>query len=125
MMNKDKEDMFNEEDWNEAEASSDKENFKQGKYGKRVDGTNKGSGWLGELQMKDGSGRVMTEFSVGFEVNGEEIEMPVVVPTLDKEEIQYLLEGGEPTEAMYDKAFEHGMKRIKEGKSPFKSDGKG
>jgi hypothetical protein len=94
-------------------------------YGKRADGTEKGSGWLGELKMKDGSNRVMTEFSAGFEVNGKEVEMPTIVPTLSKEELDHLLKGGKPTRQIFEKAYKHGVERIKKGESPFKNSGKG
>jgi hypothetical protein len=111
-------------------ASPNKNGTKQRKslvssYGKRVDGTEKGSGWLGELKMKDGSNRIMTEFSAGFEVNGKEVEMPTIVPTLSEEELNHLLQGGKPTKQIYDKAYKHGMERIKSGESPFKNSGKG
>jgi len=94
-----------------------------GSYGKRVDGTEKGTGWLGELKMKDGSNRVMTELSLGFDVNGKEVEMPSIVPTLTDAEVNYLLEGNKPTREIMQKAFHHGMDRIKNGKSPFINDG--
>lgn len=37
-------------------------------YGKRPDGTMKGTGWLGELKMQDGSDSVATELSAGYEI---------------------------------------------------------
>lgn len=86
-------------------------------YGTREDGTQKGKGFLGELKTPDG--KVMTEYSVGVEINGKEVSMPTLVPTLTKPEIDYLVKGGKPTEAIIDKAVKHAKKRIAEGKSPF------
>lgn len=94
-------------------------------FGKRIDGTNKGTGFLGELKMRDGSGNIMTEFSAGFEFDGNEVEMPLIVPTLSQEEVDYLLDGNKPTDAIYDKAYEHGVERLKKRQSPFANDGKG
>lgn len=86
-------------------------------YGTREDGTQKGKGFLGELKTPDG--KVMTEYSVGVELNGKEVSMPTLVPTLTKTEVDYLVKGGKPTEAIIDKAVKHAKKRIAEGKSPF------
>lgn len=87
-------------------------------YGTRADGTQKGDGWLGPLKTKDG--RVSTEISVGVEIDGKEVEIPTLVPTLSSDEVQYLLDGGEPSPAIVEKAVEHAKKRISDGKSPFK-----
>lgn len=95
-----------------------------GSYGKRNDGTEKGSGFLGELKMKDGSGNVATEISVGVNINGKETEIPALVPTLTKDEINHLLQGKEPTDEIVKKAAEHAKARIAEGKSPFANSGK-
>lgn len=86
-------------------------------YGNRVDGTPKGSGWLGELQASNGD--IMTELSSTFEVDGQEYLMPLLVPTLSDKEVNYLLEGNTPTSEIEQKAFLHGMGRIRQGKSPF------
>ena len=60
-------------------------------YGKRLDGSQKGFGWLGELPMKDG--RVMTEQSVGVSFGGKDYQIPTIVPTLSSEEIDHLAAG--------------------------------
>lgn len=89
-------------------------------FGLRPDGTPKGKGWLGVIKMDDGN--VMSEISIGIEIDGEEILMPSIVPTLSKEEIDFLKAGGNVFEnkTIVDKAVEHALKRRKEGKSPFK-----
>lgn len=78
----------------------------------------KGPGFLGTLQRPDGD--ISTELSVGINLDGKEIEVPALVPTLEQNEIDYLLGGGEPTDAIIGKAAEHARMRIGEGRSPFK-----
>lgn len=92
-------------------------------YGKRVDGTEKGSGYLGELKMTDGSGRVITELGVGVNIDGKEIEIPAVVPTLSKQELAHILSGGSPTPEIIQKAADHARKRLAGGLSPFANSG--
>ena len=94
----------------------------------RSDGSKKSKeGFLGPITNYI-SGGTMTEFSTSIEVNGKEIEIPTMVPTLTYEEIAYLrtLIPGEgfnlknPIEArIINKAKNHALKRLKEGKSPF------
>ena len=86
----------------------------------RADMTKKGKGFLGELQRPDG--RVSTEISIGVEIDGRETEIPTLVPTLNKEEVDYLLGGNEPTQEIADKARRHAIDRMVEGKSPFRED---
>jgi hypothetical protein len=89
----------------------------QPSYGKRLDGTEKGEGFLGKL--KNSNGDISTELSVSYEINGKEILMPSLVPTLTDKEVKHLLDNKPPTKEMDDKIIDHAMKRIKEGKSPF------
>lgn len=86
-------------------------------YGNRADGTPKGNGFLGPLQTKDG--RVSTEISIGVQIDGKEVEIPTLVPGLTKKEIDSLLAGERPSDAIVDKAVEHAKKRMAAGKSPF------
>ena len=83
----------------------------------RADGTPKGPGFLGTLKRPDG--KVSTELSIGVKLGGKEIEIPSLVPTLTKDEVNYLLEGNKPTKQIVNKAVKHAKKRIAEGKSPF------
>ena len=92
-------------------------------YGKRNDGTEKGSGYFGELKMKDGSGNIATEMSIGVNIDGKEVEIPMLVPTLSESEKDHLLSGKKPTDAIVDKAVAHAKKRMGEGKSPFANSG--
>ena len=90
-------------------------------YGKRADGTEKGSGYFGEIKRPDGN--ISTELSVGINIGGKEVEIPTLVPTLNRGEIDYLVGGGKPTKEILDKAVRFSFDRIKQGKSPFANDG--
>lgn len=87
---------------------------------KRVDGTMKGKGWLGSIPLSNG---YATEYSIGVNINGKEMEIPTLVPTLTPDEIELMKgiieKGGEIPDNIYKKAIEHAIKRISEGKSPF------
>lgn len=86
-------------------------------YGIRNDNTPKGRGYFGELKTKNGN--VATELSIGVNFDGKETEIPALVPTLNKEEIDHLLNGGKPTKEIVDKAVEHAKERMSSGLSPF------
>ena len=87
----------------------------------RLDGTNKSdTGYLGRIERDDGG--VMTEFSIGVEMNGEEVLIPSLVPTLSKEEIETLrtLPEGQPVpQGIVDKAVDHARPLLQQGKNPF------
>jgi len=89
-------------------------------YGARGDGTKKGKGYLGELRTPQGD--VMTENSIGVPVFGKETNIPSIVPTLVKQEVDHLTNGGRPTSGIAKKATEHAERRIKSGQSPFAND---
>ena len=94
-------------------------------YGNRADGTKKGSGFFGEIKRPDGN--VMTEISIGVGLNGKETQVPLIVPTLTKQEMDYLLKTDPQSKtfmsrmppAIIDKAVDHAVTRIKQGRSPF------
>ncbi len=91
----------------------------------RVDGTKKGLGFFGVLPMTDGSGGVATEYTVGVNLDGKEMVIPSMVPTLNKEELDYILGGGKVIDksqmgnTIIQKAVDHAKSRMKQGKSPF------
>ena len=93
-------------------------------YGKRPDGTKKSEGWLGLQKRPDGE--VSSEISVGVEIDGEEVLIPLMVPGLEKMELQWLLStpvnevASTVPDSILNKAIDHARKRIKENKSPFK-----
>lgn len=90
-------------------------------YGKRVDGTNKGSGWQGEIAANNGN--VMTELSIGVDFGNGQIEIPLIVPTTSPEELNIMSNGGEIPQSAYDKAVSHSLQRLRSGQSPFANDG--
>ena len=79
----------------------------------RADGSRKGRGFLGPLPTHDG--RTATEISIGVGVDGKQMEIPSLVPTLSQEEIKHLLGGGAPTDAIVGKAIDHARMRMRQG----------
>ena len=95
----------------------------------RSDGSKKSAqGFLGPVK-NNVEGGTMTEVSVGMEINGQEMEVPTMVPSLTKEEIETLanmqLEGNAKNipESIIIKAKQHALQRIDQGLSPFYQDG--
>lgn len=93
-------------------------------YGTRGDGSPKGEGFLGVLKRPDG--RVSSEISIGVNIDGKEVEIPTLVPTLDKEEVQWLLTNdiSDPAkipDSIVGKATAFARQRIAAGQSPFAS----
>lgn len=94
--------------------------------GLRPDGTSKGDGWLGRLKRPDG--RISTEISAGFELNGKEVLVPLIHRGSTKADLKYLLNTPEDSPEFFDKmpkglidrAIGHAQERLKKGKSPFK-----
>lgn len=91
-----------------------------GGWGKRADGSEKGDGFFGAVRRPDGN--VSTEISVGVNIDGKEVEIPTLVPTLTAAERQELLalpEGRQPSQAIVQKAADFARQRMASGKSPF------
>jgi len=94
--------------------------------GKREDGSEKGTGFLGVMKRPDGG--ISTEISMGTNINGKEVQVPLMVPTLTQKEIKYLLNTSPKSKTFYEdmpqtiiqKAVDHANIRMKQGKSPFK-----
>ncbi len=93
-------------------------------YGNRADGTKKGSGFLGPQKTSDG--KTATEISVGVNIDGKEVDIPTMVPTLPQAKIDYLLNGGDPRKdpEIMKLAIDHAGQRIASGKSPFADESK-
>jgi hypothetical protein len=91
----------------------------------RSDGTQKGNGYFGVLKRPDGN--VSTEISIGVGLNGKETQIPLIVPTLNKAELNYLLANDPDSDdfmsrmpsTIVDKAVDHAVGRLKSGQSPF------
>ena len=94
-------------------------------FGNRADGTKKGNGYFGVIKRPDGN--VMTEISIGVGLNGKETQVPLIVPTLTAQEMNYLLRTDPKSKTfmskmpstIIDKAVDHAVMRMNEGKSPF------
>lgn len=82
-------------------------------YGLRHSGEGaKGLGYFGKIPARGG---YATELSSEDDIG----EYPLLVPGLSWEEIQHLVNDGEPTEEIHRKAYEHADKRRAAGKSTF------
>lgn len=81
----------------------------------------KGPGFWGTLQRPDG--QTSTELSIGVEFDGKETEIPSLVPTLTRAEVDHMLAGNKPTLEIVRKAVEHAKKRMAEGKDVFAQEG--
>src|SRR6185312_16118142 len=87
-------------------------------YGQRYSGVGvKGNGYFGPLAHAGGA--LSSEISSEFDHNGKTIEHPLIVPTLNADELNHLLSGGQPTPPIYQKAQQWAIQRINQGKSPF------
>jgi len=96
----------------------------------RPDGTLKGSGFLGPLpiRMPDGSSSVATEYSIGVEIDGQELLIPTLVPTLTSDQQRRMIEDIIPNnkdvpDDIVDAAVEHALMRMRKGLSPFATNG--
>lgn len=90
-------------------------------FGNRPSGEAKGTGYLGVLQRP--AGGVSTELSIGVNLNGKETEIPLMVPTLNQKELDWLMTN-EPKpsalpESIKRKAIDHARMRMQQGQSPF------
>ena len=88
-------------------------------------GTNdpKGLGFLGVLGRPDGG--VSSELSIGVNINGREMEVPSMVPTLNAAQRKRLLslrDGERMPQDIVDAAAAYAKQRVAAGKSPFASD---
>ena len=106
-----------ESNWEVKKKLADTEPNPNDPSWKREGGELKGKGFLGLLPHK--GNKVSTEISIGVPINGKEMDIPSLVPTLSKDQIQWLLDGKKPTREIVAKASDFAKKRIKEGKSVF------
>ena len=78
---------------------------------------------MGQIIRDDGS--VMTEYSIGVEIDGKEVEIPSLVPTLTADEIEFLRTKPDDIKipkAIQQKAVANALPLLKAGKSPFYQD---
>ena len=94
-------------------------------YGSRPDGSKKGMGWLGEIQLANGG--IATEYTVqsdAVQQGGRRIDFPTLVPTLSAEEIVILKDdiipnGKAVPEPIMQKAIKHANEQISKNRSVF------
>lgn len=77
----------------------------------------KGMGFFGPIATPTGD--VSTEISVEEEMNGQNVEFPLLVPTLSADELSGVVGGNSPSPDVLDKARSHALARILRGLSPF------
>lgn len=87
-------------------------------WGYRGDGSAKGKGHFGPLDTGEGD-TVATELTVDATIAGKKMGIPLIVPTLTRDEINHLLSGGGITDDIYNKAVEFAQQRVSAGKSPY------
>jgi hypothetical protein len=99
----------------------------EGSYGLRTDGTPKGVGFFGEIPNTDNPSMYSTELSTTVHIDGKKRLIPLLVPTLNKQEIDLLVdskkayapENKPAIDAIVDKAVDFARDRIKRKVSPF------
>ena len=112
--------------WKDDFADLRHTDYNPDEFGTRPDGSKKGTGYLGVLKAADGS--AMTEYSVGVKIDGKQMDIPTLVPTLTRSEVKTLTnmkEGDKIPEPIIQKAVDHAKQRLAEGKSVFAEDGDG
>lgn len=112
--------------WKDDFADLRHTSYDENSFGDRPDGTKKGTGFLGVL--KTANGNAMTEYSIGVKIDGKEMDVPTMVPTLNRSEVKTLLnlkDGEKIPEAIVQKAVDHAKQRIADGKSVFAEEGEG
>ena len=112
----------------QAPAINPDDIIKSEDYGYRADGTKKGRGWLGPIVLPDGK-TVASEYSVGVGIDGKEMEIPTLVPTLTPEEVALMRDDIIPNhkqvpEPILNKAIDFAVSQMKQGKSVW-ADGNG
>ena len=91
----------------------------------REDGTPQGPGYFGELASIEDEDLGATELATGaFDVAGAMARLiPMIVPTLDRQELIHLVDGGRPNWGIVEKARAHAEARISQGLSVFAAPG--
>lgn len=90
-------------------------------YGTRPNGTKKGKGFMGEIKRPDGS--IMTEVTTGYEIDGKEVDLPLITKYSTKEDIEFLKRANlkdknflnNAPAGLEDRAIRHAMDRKKAG----------
>jgi hypothetical protein len=91
----------------------------------REDGSPQGPGYFGEVATREDEELIATELASGaFNVAGTMARLiPMIVPTLTRQELVHLVDGGRPTWGIVEKAKAHAELRISKGVSVFAEEG--
>jgi hypothetical protein len=84
-------------------------------YGPREDGTRKGFGYFGPLLGPGGDH--VSELSASASVDGRDLLFPLLVPTLNFDQLMNLMNGGGADHATFSKALNHARGRMGQGRS--------
>ena len=84
-------------------------------YSARVDGSRRGRGYFGAVAVKGDVKCFATELPVT--IGG--ILIPLIIPSLSRDELAHLVAGGDPTQPILRKAVDHAGARLGRGLSPF------
>lgn len=106
--------------WKDDFADMRHTSYDPAQFGKRPDGSQKGTGFLGVLKGPDGE--AMTEYSIGVNIHGKEMDVPTLVPSLTRAEVKTVLAAKSPQDipqSIVEKAVEHAKDRLAAGKSVF------
>ena len=82
------------------------------------------TGYLGPVQ--NAFGQTMTEYSIGVNMDGKEVEIPTFVPGLSADELRFLTttDGSQPIpQSIVNKAVDHARMRMQRGLSPWHDSG--
>lgn len=99
----------------------------QKNYGNRPNGSAKGTGWMGEIQRPDGT--VMTEVTTGVNIDGKEVDIPLITPRATKGDLEYLKKADikgknfykDMPEGLLDRAVDHAVDQMKNKKSVYRN----
>jgi hypothetical protein len=93
-------------------------------FGDREDGTQKGMGFYGKVNIPGMGPTFATELSVTIGFDGKEVLIPTLIPGLTEQEFNTILSlGKEIPPGLMDKIADHAVGRIKNGRSPFAEEG--
>jgi hypothetical protein len=87
-------------------------------YGKRPDGSAKGTGFFGEIPHPTKPGVFSTELTIGVHLDGKPQNIPLIVPTLNRQELDAVMMGKED-DRIVRKAVDHAKQRLNQGRSPY------
>lgn len=99
----------------------------EGSYGLRTDGTPKGVGYFGEITNIDDPKTYSTELAASGRFNGKERLFPLLIPGLNRDQINLLVnseqlytkENKQAFDAIHKKAWAFAQDRIRRKLSPF------